>query len=96
MVNLARNSLRRRRLARRHATVSLEVGCSAEEEAIIAFEPQEIVRGLQELPRRQREVLVLRYFLDCSTEETAQLLGITTGSVKGYASRGIQRLKDEM
>lgn len=94
VLNLARNSMRRRRLARRHGVVSLAAVSSAEEEAITAFERQQIVSGLQRLPRRQREVLVLRYFLDCSIEATAQVLGITTGSVKAYGSRGIQQLKD--
>jgi RNA polymerase sigma factor (sigma-70 family) len=57
------------------------------------FERQAVVRGLRALPRRHREVLVLRYYLECSVEETAGLLGISTGSVKAYASRGFQQLK---
>lgn len=93
VVNLARNSLRRRLVARRHETSSLPVAASAEDDAIGRFERQAVIRGLRALPRRHREVLVLRYYLDCSVEETAALLGLSTGSVKGYASRGAQQLK---
>lgn len=85
VVNLSRNSLRRRMLARRHAASSLPVAASAEDDAIDRFERQAVIQGLRALPRRQREVLVLRYYLECSVEETAELLGLSTGSVKAYA-----------
>ncbi|HKD98694.1 MAG TPA: SigE family RNA polymerase sigma factor [Micromonosporaceae bacterium] len=94
VVNLARNSLRRRLVVRRHAISNLTAAASAEDEAIDRFEQQAVVRGLRALSRRHREVLVLRYYLDCSVEETAELLGLSTGSVKGYASRGFQQLRE--
>lgn len=53
-----------------------------------------VVRALAALPVRQRQVLVLRYFEDLSVEQTAQLLGCTTGTVKSYASRALSRLRD--
>jgi RNA polymerase sigma factor (sigma-70 family) len=70
VVNLARNSLRRRLLARRHVASSLPDAASAEEAAIDRFERQSVIRGLRALSRRYREVLVLRYYLDCSVEDT--------------------------
>jgi RNA polymerase sigma-70 factor (sigma-E family) len=94
VVNLARNSLRRRSVVRRHATTSLPAAASAEDDAISRFERQSVVRGLRALPRRVREVLVLRYYQGCSVEETAEFLGLSTGSVKAYASRGVQQLKN--
>jgi RNA polymerase sigma-70 factor (sigma-E family) len=93
VVNLARNSLRRRLLARRHEAAGVRAVASAEDAAIATFERQEVVRRLRALSRRHREVLVLRYYLDCSIEETAGLLGLSTGAVKAYASRGLQQLK---
>jgi RNA polymerase sigma-70 factor (sigma-E family) len=93
VVNLARNALRRRLMARRHAGSSLPAAASAEDDAIDRFERQAVVRSLRARPRRHREVLVLRYYLDCSVEETAELLGLRAGSVKAYASRGFQQLK---
>jgi RNA polymerase sigma factor (sigma-70 family) len=48
--------------------------------------------ALQRLPRRQLEVLVLRYYLDLSEREIATTLGISAGSVKTHASRGLRAL----
>ena len=93
VVNLARNSLRRRLLARRYAAVELAHLPSAEEDAIAGFQRVAVIRGLRALSHRHREVLVLRYYLNCSVEETAGLLGLGVGSVKAYASRGLQQLK---
>lgn len=93
VVNLARNSRRHRLVARRHAASSLPAAASAEDDAIDRFERQVVIGALRALPRRHREVLVLRYCLQCSVQETADLLGLSTGSVKAYASRGFTQLK---
>jgi RNA polymerase sigma factor (sigma-70 family) len=90
---VARNSLRRRLLRLRHAVQSITNVESAEDDAIERFARQAVVRALRALPRRHREVLVLRYYLDCSVEQAAGLLGLSTGSVKAYASRGMRQLK---
>jgi DNA-directed RNA polymerase specialized sigma24 family protein len=44
------------------------------------------------LPRRQREAVVLRYFADLSEKDTAQVMGVSVGSVKAYTSRGLASL----
>lgn len=44
--------------------------------------------ALAGLPKRQREVVVLRYVLDLPEAEVARALGINAGSVKRHASRG--------
>ncbi|MFB9315686.1 SigE family RNA polymerase sigma factor [Nocardioides plantarum] len=49
-----------------------------------------VVRGL---PDGQRAVLVLRYFDDLSVEETADALGVTTGTVKSQTSRALASLR---
>ena len=49
--------------------------------------------ALRELTRRQRAVLVLRYFDDLTESETAAALGITIGTVKSTASRSLERLR---
>jgi hypothetical protein len=48
-----------------------------------------VVIALRGLSRRQREVLVLRYYEDATEAEIAETLGISTGSVKTHASRGL-------
>jgi RNA polymerase sigma factor (sigma-70 family) len=44
------------------------------------------------LPRRQRECVVLRYFLDCSTAQTADALGVSDGTVKQHLHRALAAL----
>lgn len=51
---------------------------------------------LQRLPARQREVLVLRYYLDLSEAQIADALGIAPGSVKAHAHRGLAALRTQM
>ncbi|MEO3745917.1 SigE family RNA polymerase sigma factor [Plantactinospora sp. B5E13] len=53
-----------------------------------------VVRALAKLPIRQRQVVVLRFFEDLSVEQTAELLGFSTGTVKSYTSRALARLRE--
>jgi len=53
-------------------------------------------RGLQMLPPRQRQAIVLRYYEDLSEAETADLLGVSVGTVKSQVSRGLDRLRELM
>ncbi len=55
-----------------------------------------MIDALQPLPRRQREVLALRYYLDLSEREIAQTLGISAGAVKSHASRGAAALRTHL
>jgi RNA polymerase sigma factor (sigma-70 family) len=48
------------------------------------------------LPKRQREVVALRYFVDLSEQEIATALGCSTGSVKQHASRGLATLRRKL
>ena len=53
----------------------------------------EVVAALRTLPTRQREALVLRYYLDLSESEIADVMGISRGAVKSHAARGIAALR---
>jgi RNA polymerase sigma-70 factor (sigma-E family) len=54
----------------------------------------DLYAALERLPRRQRETVVLRYLGDLSEAQTADLIGISVGSVKTHASRGLAALKE--
>ncbi|HUY66026.1 MAG TPA: RNA polymerase sigma factor [Acidimicrobiales bacterium] len=53
-------------------------------------------QALVKLPKRQRQVVAMRYFLDLSEQEIASALGCSTGSVKQHASRGLAALRREL
>lgn len=53
----------------------------------------ELLDLLQRLPAGRRAVVVLRFYCDLSVEQTADLLGISTGAVKSQAARGLQALR---
>lgn len=66
------------------------VGSDAEDLVVLR---RALVAALQHLPRRQREVVVLRYLVDLSEAETAGLLGVSEGAVKTHLHRGIGALR---
>ncbi len=52
-----------------------------------------VVMALRQLPSRQREVVVLRFYLDLSIAQTADAIGASEGTVKSYTARAITRLR---
>jgi RNA polymerase sigma-70 factor (sigma-E family) len=56
----------------------------------------DLVTALRRLPRRQREVVVLRYLADLSEAEVAAELGCSIGTVKSHASRALANLRSHM
>jgi RNA polymerase sigma factor (sigma-70 family) len=56
----------------------------------------DLARALRRLPRRQREVVVLRYLGDWSESDVAEALGISAGAVKSHAWRGLSALRQHL
>jgi RNA polymerase sigma-70 factor (sigma-E family) len=69
---------------------------SAEATALVGEEHRHLLLAIQALPPRQRETLVLRYYLDLSEEEIARSMGIRRGTVKSTMSRGLAALGRRM
>ncbi|MEO3891482.1 SigE family RNA polymerase sigma factor [Nonomuraea sp. B5E05] len=59
-------------------------------------EEQGLWEELAELPRRQRAVLVLRYYEQLSDAEIAKVLGISPGTVRSQAFRGLDKLRSSL
>ncbi len=89
VVNNSRSALRRRRTARRYLFPHQPDAPSAESHVVLADEHREVLAAVQRLPRRQREVLVLRYWSDLGEADIAETLGMSQGTVKSTASRAI-------
>jgi RNA polymerase sigma-70 factor (sigma-E family) len=62
---------------------------SAEASVLLSEEQHAVAAALWKLPRRQREAVVLRYYLDLSIEDAAQVMGISPGTVKSATHRGL-------
>jgi RNA polymerase sigma-70 factor (sigma-E family) len=56
-------------------------------------EPTDLWRAMERLPRRQRAVVVLRYFEDLTEVQTAALLGCSVGTVKSQCSKALAKLR---
>jgi RNA polymerase sigma-70 factor (sigma-E family) len=65
---------------------------SAESTALVGEEHRAVLAALRRLPDRQREALVLRFYLELSEAEIAQAMGISQGTVKSTVSRALAAL----
>jgi DNA-directed RNA polymerase specialized sigma24 family protein len=58
--------------------------------------PGPLAEAVARLPRRQREVVFLRFWLDLSVDQTARAMGISSGAVKTHSSRAMDTLRDRL
>jgi len=98
VVNGSRSRLRHLKVVRVHAERQPPVGVvrGADEAALESDRREAVMDALAGLPRRQREVLALRYYVDLSEADIAETLGISRGAVKSHASRGAAALRDAL
>ncbi len=88
--NLALDQLRRRN---RRAPDPIGVTTDT---AGVAAQRADLVAALRRLPRRQRDVVVLRYLADLPEAEVAATLGCSVGTVKQHAHRGLAALRTSL
>ena len=96
VLNGARSHLRRRQARSRLKLVGPDDVVSAEATAVARDEQRAVLEALRSLPDRQRDVLVLRYYLDLSETEIAATLGIGAGTVKTHARRALAALSEKL
>lgn len=92
-VNGSRSVLRHRGVMRRHLIRESAQVVSVEDTSATAAEHADLLAAVRRLPRRQREVLVLRYWSHLSEREIADTLGVSAGTVKSTASRALNTLQ---
>ena len=66
---------------------------SAEAHALAAETHAEVIAAIRWLPPRQREALVLRYYLDLSEAQMADAMGVSPGAVKSHLARALAALR---
>lgn len=96
VVNRSRSALRHRGVVARHRPDPLPDAVPADVPVLAREGRDAVLDALAALPTRQREVLVLRYYLDQSEREIAETLGISQGAVKSHASRGAAALRTSL
>lgn len=83
----------RRRLARFTPMADIRPSVSVADHAIQHADRDALRAELARLPRQHRAVLVLRYYENLTDAEIADVLGCSTGTVRGYASRALATLR---
>ena len=92
VLNRCRSLHRRAVVARKHAPALAGPAAASPDTAAQAAERDVLIAALRSLPRRQREVLVLRYYADLDVGEVAQILRIGPSTVRSAAARGLARV----
>jgi len=96
VVNRSRSALRHRGVVTRHRPEPLPDGAAADASVLANERRTAVLDALAALPTRQREVLVLRHYLDLSEADIAATLGISKGAVKSHASRAAAALRSRL
>lgn len=96
VLNGSRSVLRRRAVALRRTQRVTDLADSAETAALVGESRRQVLLALARLPRRQREALVLRYYLDLAEREIAQVMRIGQSTVRSTTARALARLLREL
>ncbi len=93
VVNRSRSVLRHRMVVEKNQQKPPPDMPSAEHGALALVERSAVIAALRDLPERQREAIVLRYYADLSEAEIAAAMKISRGAVKSHTSRGMAALR---
>lgn len=96
VVNRARSVLRHRAVVDRNQPKPPPDEPSAEHGAITLLERSAVVAALRTLPTRQREAVVLRFYLDLPEREVAATMRISQGAVKSHMARAMAALRSQL
>lgn len=94
VVNRSRSALRHRAVVERHVRRSTVHETTVDGPSVGGARRDAVRDALLQLTERQREVLVLRYYLDWSEAQIADAIGVSRGAVKSHAFRGSAALRE--
>lgn len=89
VLNLARDHNRRGLVSLRHHLPMDPERASTEDEIVLRDDQQQVIDVLRELPHRQRDCVVLRYYEELGIDEIAATLEISPNSVKTHLKRAL-------
>lgn len=93
VLNLARDHNRRGLVSLRHHLPLDDRRASREDEIVLQDDQQQVIDALRELPHRQRDCIVLRYYEELGIDDIAASLGISRNSVKTHLKRGLASME---
>ncbi len=93
VLNRSRSVLRHRAVVDRHMPTQEPDMPSAEHAAMTQLERSAVISALRALPARQREALVLKFYLDLPEDQVAAAMNISAGAVKSHTSRAKAALR---
>lgn len=96
VLNLARDHNRRGLVSLRHQPPADPTPPSIDDTMGVKEDQRIVIEALRHLPVRQRDCLVLRYYLELGVSEIAQTLGLSPNSVKTHLSRGLRALEQKL
>lgn len=94
MVNTRTSWWRRRRHVSEYATDQVPEAPVGHDEIERLALHDALWNAIADLPKRQRAMVVLRYYEDLSEAETAAALGVSVGTVKSTTARALAKLRD--
>jgi RNA polymerase sigma-70 factor (sigma-E family) len=95
VLNLARDHNRRGLMSMRHH-LPQDDQAAIEDEITLRDDQQHVIDALRELPHRQRDCIVLRYYDDLGIDDIAATLGISRNSVKTHLGRALRTLEGDL
>ena len=96
VLNLARDHNRRGLVSLRHRLANEEEGAPDVDELVLRDDQREVIDALRDLPHRQRDCLVLRYYQELGIDDIAEMLGISRNSVKTHLQRGLAAMESRL
>lgn len=93
VLNLARDHNRRGLVSLRHQLPFDDAEASTEDRLELEVDQQRVIEALRDLPPRQRDCLVLRYYHELGIDDIASTLGLSRNSVKTHLQRGLSAME---